>query len=135
MKSGSVFQLHFSKIVWMILGPGTSIWMLESIFQTSAYFYKQKTKLKSKDHNNLPLRDYPWQYFGCNTSFFLSPHFIFYLIYFWPHDLWDLSSPTRNWTWAPAVKMLSPNHGESGNSLWLYISIYALKYLFYSMFM
>ena len=27
-----------------------------------------------------------------------------------PHGLWDLSSPTRNWTWAMAVKTQNPNH-------------------------
>ena len=26
------------------------------------------------------------------------------------HSLWDLSSPTRDWTWAPAVRASSPNH-------------------------
>ena len=27
-----------------------------------------------------------------------------------PYHLWDLSSPTRGWTWAPAVKTPNPNH-------------------------
>ena len=26
------------------------------------------------------------------------------------NGLWDLSTLTRDWTWALAVKMLSPNH-------------------------
>ena len=30
-----------------------------------------------------------------------------------PNSLQDLSSPTRDWTWALAVKTLSPNHGAA----------------------
>ena len=46
---------------------------------------------------------------------FVSLLFIFYFILFYsflasPHDLWDLSSPTRDWTHATAVKVPSPNH-------------------------
>ena len=33
-------------------------------------------------------------------SFFLAPL----------HSLWDLSSLTREWTWAPAMRTSSPNH-------------------------
>ena len=32
------------------------------------------------------------------------------LFAFWPHGLWDLSSPTRDGTQARAVKVWSPNH-------------------------
>ena len=37
----------------------------------------------------------------------LTPHSPFLAM---PCDLWDLSSPTRDWTRDPAVKMPSPNH-------------------------
>ena len=39
--------------------------------------------------------------------FFLSFSFFFFAT---PCGLWDHSSPTRDRTWAPAVKALSPNH-------------------------
>ena len=39
---------------------------------------------------------------------FLITLFIYWI--FWPHDMWDLSSPIRDWTWAPAVEMGSLNH-------------------------
>ena len=34
----------------------------------------------------------------------------FFYLFFWPRSLWDLSSPTRDWTWAPTVKVQNPNH-------------------------
>ena len=40
--------------------------------------------------------------------------FIFFLSL---HGLWDLSSPTRNWTWSMAVKVHSPNHWTTKDSL------------------
>ena len=30
------------------------------------------------------------------------------------HNIWYLSSPTRDWNWAPTVKVLSPNHWTLG---------------------
>ena len=36
--------------------------------------------------------------------------YIFFFFLVVPHGLWDLSSPARDWTWATAVKALSPNH-------------------------
>ena len=42
-----------------------------------------------------------------------STCFHFFFLFFnlaTPHGLWDLSSPTRDQTRAPAVKVLSPNH-------------------------
>ena len=35
---------------------------------------------------------------------------LFFIFLAMPHGLWDLSSPTRDRTQAPAVKVLSPNH-------------------------
>ena len=32
---------------------------------------------------------------------------------FWLHHLGDLSSPTSDWTWAPSVRALSPNHWKA----------------------
>ena len=40
-------------------------------------------------------------------------HLLFVDFFFFlaaPHSLWDLSSPTRCWTWATVVKAPSPNH-------------------------
>ena len=65
-----------------------------------------------KPGTSLPLRafSFPLTSFGLSAlcfSFFLS-FFFFNLAS--PHSLWDLSSPTRDQTQAPAVKALSPNH-------------------------
>ena len=38
---------------------------------------------------------------------FLKNYFFFFAML---RGLWDLSLPTRDWTWATAVKALSPNH-------------------------
>ena len=50
------------------------------------------------------------------ATFLLCPYiakreiiFIVFL-FFWPHGLWGLSSPTRDGTRATTVKALSPNH-------------------------
>ena len=43
--------------------------------------------------------------------FFLGTGHLFYLFFFfWKCSLWDLSSTTRDQTWAPAVKVLNPKH-------------------------
>ena len=37
-------------------------------------------------------------------------HYFFFPFSFWPCGLWDPNSPTRDWTWAPAVEAWRPNH-------------------------
>ena len=41
---------------------------------------------------------YVWGWEACFTFFF-----------FWPYGLWDISSPVKDWTQAPAMKALSPS--------------------------
>ena len=36
--------------------------------------------------------------------------YCFCFIYFWPWDMWDLSSPTRDWTRTPCIGRWSPSH-------------------------
>ena len=51
---------------------------------------------------------------SCHFFMFLLTFRIirFFKFYFFAtlHGLWDLSSLTRDWTWAPAVRAPSPNH-------------------------
>ena len=41
---------------------------------------------------------------------------LFYALVFWPHGLWDLSSPTRAWTYTHCTGRQSLNHWTSGKS-------------------
>ena len=43
--------------------------------------------------------------------------------FFWPSSLQDLSSLTRDWTWNPAVKVLSSNHWTAREFPWKNIFI------------
>ena len=58
--------------------------------------------------------------------FFSFPFFFFFL----PHVLWDLSSPTRNWTgawgWSLAVSTWSPNHWTARNSPYSFLRAWCL---------
>ena len=56
--------------------------------------------------------------------------FFFKLVYFLatPQGLWDLSSPTRDWTWATAVKAKHSNHSAIREHLSQY---HLLKGLFF----
>ena len=54
-------------------------------------------------------------FFFFNFNFKILFHFkILFIFWAAPHSLWDLSSPTRDWTWATAVKAPSPNHWTAG---------------------
>ena len=44
-----------------------------------------------------------------------------------PHRLWDLSSPSRDWTWAIAVKVQSPNQVISKVQLFRAVVSYLFK--------
>ena len=48
---------------------------------------------------------------GCGLSiiYSMSTICLFVIFFFLPCSLWDISSPSRDWTWATAVKLLSPN--------------------------
>ena len=35
---------------------------------------------------------------------------LFYVLFFWPRDMWDPSSPTRDWTCTPCIGKRSLNH-------------------------
>ena len=39
--------------------------------------------------------------------------FMFCFVLFWPQGMWDLSSPTRNWTCTPCIWRWSLNHWAS----------------------
>ena len=47
---------------------------------------------------------------------YLSPLLFFFFFLATPYRLQNLSSPTRDQTWAPEVKASSPNHWTTGNS-------------------
>ena len=40
----------------------------------------------------------------------LLQYCLFYVLVFWPQGMWDLSSPTRNWTGTPCIGRQSLNH-------------------------
>ena len=41
---------------------------------------------------------------------FVTILFLFYALVFWLWGMWDLTSPTRNWTCTPCIGRWSPNH-------------------------
>ena len=41
---------------------------------------------------------------------FVTILFLFYVLAFWPHDMWDLGFPNRDWTHTPCTGKWSPNH-------------------------
>ena len=48
-----------------------------------------------------------------------------------PCGLWDLSSPTRDWTWAPTVKAQSPNHWTARDYVsGVFMSFHKVEHLF-----
>ena len=91
-----------------------SIYLL--IFLSSCFINYQKmdVKISSNDYgflySSFSLVEFCFMYFEAlvfiTLSFFLF--FVFFLAT--PCSLWDLSSPTRDWTQAMEVKVPSPNH-------------------------
>lgn len=59
-----------------------------------------------------------WVGFLLYHFFVLQSQTSFLLLFFWPtqHSIWDLSSPTREWTLAPWVEALSLTTGLPGQS-------------------
>ena len=43
-------------------------------------------------------------------GFIVTILFLFYVFVFWPCSVWDLSSPTRDWTHTPCIGRQSLNH-------------------------
>ena len=50
---------------------------------------------------------------------------LFYVLIFWPHSMWDLSSPTRGWTCTSCIGRWSLNHQTTRevpiSMFWLYV--------------
>ena len=61
----------------------------------------------------------------------ISVEFFCFIFSAMPCGLWDLSSPTRDWTWAPAVKAWSPNHWTARDYLsGIFMSFHKVEHLF-----
>ena len=80
--------------------------LLDSI---AFHFLEEKKKVSYLPPRN---SDTVWQLFYCELCPFLPEHsflfggfhFMLFNVYFWVHGMWDLSSPTRNWTCTPCIR-------------------------------
>ena len=87
-------------------------------------------------HGVQGLRSFPFQdsnrftHYSKSFSFILFYYFIFLAT---PRGLWDLSSPTRDWTQALAVRARSPNHWTTREfpSFILYLNLSSICKLFW----
>ena len=50
---------------------------------------------------------------------FVTTLLLFHVLVFWPHGMWDLSSPTRNQTLTLCIERWSLNHCTTRESWWI----------------
>ena len=71
-----------------------------------------------------------WFSFYLSLLFFLIPKFFTFFFFFAsPCSMWDLISPTRDWTQAPAVEAWNPNHWSASEFLLNFCLILRQSYL------
>ena len=75
-----------------------------------SYSYLPFWTKNSKYKDNVLFIVFPMVLFYALLFVTFFPSYLVLLLFFAvPRSLWDLSSPTRSWTWATAVKVPSPN--------------------------
>ena len=51
--------------------------------------------------------------------------FLLYILIFWPQGIWNLNSPTRDWTFSPCIGRKSFNHWTAREVPWLHWNLIA----------
>ena len=61
---------------------------------------------------------------------FVTILLLFYVFVFWPWGMWDLSSPTRDWTHTPCIGRQSLNHWTAREvPVWVFYCMFLLNLL------
>ena len=112
---GCPYQHDWSRVtrllIWKLQTPETSIPLskVQTAWRLMTHLWKSpsitSTTLCWSSHSQLWFRE------GNETS-------TFFVVFASLHDLWGLSSLTKDWTQAMAVKAWNPNHQATGNFPW-----------------